>query len=268
MSCPSVCNPVLLFPTCSHGTYRWCIRQTRTAITRTALIFELGSLDGSVPNLEGTAFCPNTMEEKINEIYLQLPFFLQNASRIENCVQTLSHTGATCIDKITSVEQIVSCFATRVVALETSAASASSGSGSARSWNSLGQSDGSTATGPHGPGSFDVNRNRRRRLDTLETGQRPTVPPFNRPPNPPGLYLKQEPSVKTLWHDTRMMVFHLKLIVPFATLAPHSWCVNPSRQRPEKLGDTLHHFGQFWFRSCKKYSLTEMLMELSYCALS
>ena len=71
---------------------------------------------------------------KINEIYLQLPLFLPNASRIENCVQTLSQTVASETAKITSVEQIDSSLAARVAILESGAASASSGSGSARSW--------------------------------------------------------------------------------------------------------------------------------------
>ena len=44
----------------------------------------VGSPDGSLPDLEGTGFRASTMEEKINEIYLQLPFFIQNAARIEN----------------------------------------------------------------------------------------------------------------------------------------------------------------------------------------
>ena len=48
--------------------------------------------------------------------------------------------------KITNVEQIVSSLAARVIALETTATSVSSGSGSAKSWNVLGYSDGSTAT--------------------------------------------------------------------------------------------------------------------------
>ena len=51
-----------------------------------------GSPDGSAPDLERTSFRPSTMEDKINEIYLQLPLFLQNVSRIENCVQPLSQT--------------------------------------------------------------------------------------------------------------------------------------------------------------------------------
>ena len=55
----------------------------------------------------------------------------------------------------------------RVTSLETKAASCSSSPDSARSWNLLGQSNGSTATGSlgsHGPGSSDDNRNTRRRL--------------------------------------------------------------------------------------------------------
>ena len=60
----------------------------------------------------------------------------------------------------------------RVTALETGAASSSGGPDSARSWNTLGHSDGSTATGSlrsHGPGSSDDNRNTRRRLDTFSS---------------------------------------------------------------------------------------------------
>ena len=57
---------------------------------------------------------------------------------------------------------MVSSLAARVSILETNAASVSSGSGSARSWNILGHSDGSTATGSLGS---DDNRNTRRRVD-------------------------------------------------------------------------------------------------------
>ena len=67
---------------------------------------------------------------------------------------------------------MVSSLAARVTAVETNAASVSSGCGSARSWNTLGHIDGSTATGSlgsHGPGSSDDNRNTRRRLDTFSS---------------------------------------------------------------------------------------------------
>ena len=49
----------------------------------------MGSPNGSLPQLDETGYSATTMEEKINEIYLQLPIFLQNAARIENYVQTL-----------------------------------------------------------------------------------------------------------------------------------------------------------------------------------
>ena len=60
----------------------------------------------------------------------------------------------------------------RATSLEISAASGSSSPDSARSWNFLGNSDGSTATGSlgsHGPGSSDDTRNTRRRLDTFSS---------------------------------------------------------------------------------------------------
>ena len=64
---------------------------------------------------------------------------LAEFSRMENCVQTLSQTVASHDAKITNIEQICSSLAARVTALETNATSVSSGSGSATSWNMLGQ---------------------------------------------------------------------------------------------------------------------------------
>ena len=93
-----------------------------------------GSADGSVPDLGRPSTLPSTMEDKINEMAAQLaqiPLFLQSVSRVESCVQTLSQTVAA---EVTSMEQIVGRFAARVAALVTGAASASSVSGSARSW--------------------------------------------------------------------------------------------------------------------------------------
>ena len=143
----------------------------------------MGSLKGSLTETYGTGYRATTMEDKINENYLQLPFFLQNTSRIENCVQMLSQTAAAQTTKITSIEQIVGSLLARVTTLETGIASGSSGPDSARSWNLLGHSDGSTATGSlgsHGPGSSDDIRNTRRRFDTFsspEDGQaRSAVP--------------------------------------------------------------------------------------------
>ena len=63
------------------------------------------------------------------------------------------------MQKFTNIDQMVSSLAARVTTLETNVASASSASGSASSWNLLGHSDCSTATGvsrvPRGPGSSD-----------------------------------------------------------------------------------------------------------------
>ena len=72
---------------------------------------------------------------------------MQSVSRFENCVQTLSQTVASYDAQITNIEQMVSSLAARVTTLETNATSVSSGSGSARSWDTPGHSDGSTATG-------------------------------------------------------------------------------------------------------------------------
>ena len=128
----------------------------------------IGSPDGSLPDLEGTGYRASTMAEKINEMFVQvakLPLLTQSVSRFEICVQTLSQTVASYDANISNIEKMVSGLAARVTTLETNATTVSSGSGSARSWNILGHSDGSTATGslgPHGPGSSDDNKNIRR----------------------------------------------------------------------------------------------------------
>ena len=122
----------------------------------------MGSPNGSLPDLEGTGFRASTMDAKINEIYIQLPLFIQNAAMIENCVQTLAQTVAAQTTKITNIEQIVVSLVARVTSLEQNAASGSSSPDSARSCSMLGQSNGSTATG-------DDNRNTRRRLDTFSS---------------------------------------------------------------------------------------------------
>ena len=63
----------------------------------------MGSPNGSLPDLEGTGYRASTMEEKINEMFVQiakLPLLLQNVSRFENCVQTLSQTVASKMRKL------------------------------------------------------------------------------------------------------------------------------------------------------------------------
>ena len=135
----------------------------------------MGSPNGSLPDIEGTGYRASTMEEKINEMFVQvakLPLLIQSVSRFENCVQTHSQTVASYGAKITNIEQMVSSLVARVTILEMNATSVSSGSGSARSGNILGHSDGSIATGSlgsHVPGSSDDNRNTRRRLDTFSS---------------------------------------------------------------------------------------------------
>ena len=74
--------------------------------------------------------------------------------------------------EIWRLEQNFNALATRMYKFETGAASGSSGPGSARSWNLLGHSDGSTATGSlgsHGLGSSDDNRIARHALDTFSS---------------------------------------------------------------------------------------------------
>ena len=133
----------------------------------------VGSHDGSLLDLQRTGYRASAMEEKINEMFVQVakfPLLIQSVSKFENCVKTLPQSEATSDAKIKKIEQMVSSLAARVTALETNETSVSSGSNSARSWNILGHSDGSTATGSlgsHGLGSSNDHRNTRRRLDPI-----------------------------------------------------------------------------------------------------
>ena len=83
----------------------------------------MGSPNGSLPDLEGTGYRATTMEETLNEIYLQLPLLARRAARIENCVQTLAQTVAVQTTKITGIEPIVGSLVGRVTTFETGAAS-------------------------------------------------------------------------------------------------------------------------------------------------
>ena len=121
----------------------------------------MGSPNGSLPDLEGTGFRACTMEEKINEIYLQLPLFILNAARIENCVQTLAQTVAVQSTKITHIEQTVGSLVARVTSLEKDAASGSS--------TQIQQDLGTGSLGSLSPGSSDDSRNTRRRLDAFSS---------------------------------------------------------------------------------------------------
>ena len=76
-------------------------------------------------------------EEKINEIYLQLPLFMQIALGIENWVQPHAQTMGAQTTKITNIEQIVGSFVARAISLETNAVSGSSSLDLTRSWNML-----------------------------------------------------------------------------------------------------------------------------------
>ena len=129
----------------------------------------LSSPDGSAPDLERMGGRSGTLDDKVNEILLQLaqqPSRTRSVSRFESCVQTLSQSRATITTKVTSIEQVVGGLASRVATSEAGAISASSVSGSpAGSWSLPGQIDGSTATRSRVPSSLDENRNTRRRLD-------------------------------------------------------------------------------------------------------
>ena len=88
----------------------------------------------------------------------------RSVANYESHIQTITNSVVLLTSRLTIIEQIVNTFSTKMAAfaemeqnvssltprickIEASAASASSGSGSVSSWNLLGHSDGSTATG-------------------------------------------------------------------------------------------------------------------------
>ena len=144
----------------------------------------VGSPDGSGHELDGMV--RRSTDERIKEIReLLLPLvpLAWSVANFENHIQTITNSVVLLTSRVPNIEQIVNTFSTKMASfaemeqnygsltarlckVEGDIVSASSVSGSARSWNVLGQNDGSTAAGSHGPGSSDDHRNTRRRLDT------------------------------------------------------------------------------------------------------
>ena len=153
-----------------------------------------GSLNGSGPDLDGMGH--RSIDAQFKEVRDILLPLARGFADYDNHVKTLSEAVGMVTSRIASVEQTVnalsakmasfaaleqnvstltenvSSLTARICKIETNATSVSSGSDSARSWNILGHSKGSTAAGSlgsHGPGSSDDSRNTRRRLDTFSS---------------------------------------------------------------------------------------------------
>ena len=132
----------------------------------------MGSPNGSLLDLEGTGFRASTMEEKINEIYLQLPLFMQNAARIENCVQTLAQTLAAQTTKITNIENLLgvlwlASLLWNKMQLLVPVALIEQDLGACLDKETAPQPLG--PLGPMAQGSSDDSRNTRRRIDTFSS---------------------------------------------------------------------------------------------------
>ena len=155
-----------------------CCSSTLTqAFHRPASSSNFGSPNGSGSDLDGMGTrSGNTTDEKLDALLskfvhfetqiAQIPTLTNWMSRMDSRItKTLGDFAA----RLSEMEQNFSTFTARMCKFETYAASASNVSGSARSWPLVGQVDGSTAAGSHGPGSSDDNRNTRRRLDTFSS---------------------------------------------------------------------------------------------------
>ena len=118
-----------------------------------------GSFHGSGSDLDGTdTRSGSTTDEKLDALLSKFVHFeTQNAqipalttwmSRMDSHITKTLGDFAT---RLTKMEQNFSALTARTCKFETYAASASNVSGSARSWPSLEQVDGSTAAGSHRP---------------------------------------------------------------------------------------------------------------------
>ena len=202
----------------------------------------------SLPELDGTGYRATTMEEKLNEIYLQLSLFLQKTSRNEDCVQALSQTVAAQTTKITSIEQIAWSLSTRVTTLETGAAPGSIVLHSARSWTVLGHVTALQSLGLSGPmAQGQLMTIEIRGVDLIlsqapkdEHARSAVLLQFpceqyragvsmwinsvwdnsNIPAYPPDPYSKPVRNATTYWFDTRKMESPAKLMVHFAMAEP------------------------------------------------
>ena len=140
----------------------------RTSLTCSPpLSSNVGSPHGSGHDLDGMGTrSGNTMDEKLGALLskfvhfetqiAQIPALTTWMSRMDSHITKTLGNFAT---RLTEMEQNFSTLTARMCKFETYAASASNVSGSARSWPTVEQVDGSTAAGSHGPGSSDDNRN-------------------------------------------------------------------------------------------------------------
>ena len=183
LSCPSVYNPVLLFPPLLIAM----LMMGSVCLSLPCLV----PPDGSGPDLDGMGH--RSIDAQFKDLRDILLPPARGFADFDKHVKTISEAVGVVTSRITSVEQTVNALVAKVALLEqtvntltenvssltarecqieANATSVSSGSGSARSWNILGHSDGFTATGSlgsHGPGSSDDNRSTRRRLDTFSS---------------------------------------------------------------------------------------------------
>ena len=132
-----------------------------------------GSLRRSGSDLDGMGTrSESTTDEKLDALLSKFVHFETQIAQIPDITSWTSRMGSQITKtlgdfatRLAEIEQNFSTFSARLYKVETYAASASNVSGSARSWPSLEQVDGSTAAGSHGPWSSSDHRNTRRRLD-------------------------------------------------------------------------------------------------------
>ena len=221
---------------------------------------------------------------------LKIPALTAWMSRMDS---QISNTHGDFGNRLTEMEQKFSALTARMCKFETHAASASNVSGSARSWPTLEQVDGSTAAGSHGPGSTETH-DEGLILPQAQKMNNHEVPsysdflanntskelhsgsiPFGKNlvcwhvtnlkgfiakqvQCQSGLFLKHEATVNTLLFDKKMMVFLMQSTVPVAAPILPSQCVNPDQLKTERLENNLCRCGKYWLTSLKFSFLMQM----------
>ena len=167
---------------------RACEDSMRTSLpVPPPLSSNVGSPDGSGHDLDGMASrSTDDQLKEIRELLLPLVPVERSVANFENHIQTITNSVVLLTSRLTTLSRSTIPFLlkwtvsqkwNRITASSLHACARSKEilsqpqafSGSARSWNVLGQNDGSTAARSHGPGSSDDHRNTRRGLDTLSS---------------------------------------------------------------------------------------------------
>ena len=245
-----------------------------------ALISELR--DSLLPLARGFADFDNHVKT-LSEAVGMVTSRIASVEQTVNALSAKMASFAALEQSVSTLTENVSSLTARICKIETNATSVYSGSGSARSWNILGYSNGSTATGSlgsHGPGSSDDNRNIRRRLDTFSSPEDEQARSAVLLRFPCEQYHKGITKwINNLWEESNMPAYNklvrihckagsvsvrlvfetrAKCQVPSAVPIQLSLSANPNQLKTERLENNLRLCGENWLTNSEFFSLVEM----------